>query len=356
MRQDKQIAELADKFVLLRITYMRDTDIALFGYDYDQTWMTFFLNGEGRVYSRFGSRDASSAESYNSVEGLAWTMKEVLKVHKPPKELGKEDSATADPPYKRPVTKKPGDIPALHDLGLAGTCVRCHMIHEAQFAQKRKDDGAQKGDFWVFPPPENVGIKLDKIEGNLIREVLTGSAAEKSGLKVGDRLRTANDTRIITRADFEMVLNALPSKATLKVTVQRGTEVVKADLELADEWRRCDPSWRKSVRLTARRWLGNYDTLILLNREERAALKIPEDNLALSVKETDDGSGATKLPAIYRKANLEEGDVIVAFDGNRKPVYRFPHFYPMFEHVKGDKMEITFLRDGKEQTVTVTVP
>jgi hypothetical protein len=347
VREDKQVQALADKFVLLRMTYMRDKDIALFNYDFDQTWMTFFLDGEGRVYSRFGSRDAASAESYNSVDGLVWTMKEVLKLHQ-------DAQGQSRPAYKRPPEKKPGDIPALHALGYGNSCVRCHMIHEAQLAQKRKDPGLQAGDFWLFPPPENIGLKLERTEGNRVQEVLPDSLAAKVGLKVGDRLRTANGQRITTRADLEAVLQGLGSPAKLELVAERGEERVSVEMKLEGDWRRCDSSWRMSVRQTARRILGDYRALSALAADEKDRLKITGD-LALRLEEADDGSGA-KLPAMYRDAGLQDGDVIVAFDGKRKLGYRFPHFYPMLEHAHGDKFEITFLRDGKEHKATAVSP
>lgn len=339
MRDDKNIRELSERFVLLRMTYLRGVNLALFGYDYDQTFMTFFLDPEGRIYSRYGSRTAASAEALNSVEGLLHTMHGVLKAHK-------EDSLKSRPAYKLPDPKKPADIPALTDLGYGNSCVRCHMVHEAQLAQKRKDDGWRKGDFWLYPPPENIGLELDKAEGNLIRAVKADSFAARAGLKDGDRLRSANGTRVLSRADLEWVLNGLAADSKLTLVAEREGQKVTADLELTGDWRRWDVSWRMSVRRTGNRF-SFASALNPLTAPEKAKVDLAEEDLALRV---------TAEPAALRNAGLKKGDLIVAFDGKRQLIYRRPVYYPLLEHGAGDKMEVTFLRDGKEEKATVVIP
>src|SRR5262249_942514 len=82
LRGDKPIQKMCEDFVLLRMTYLRGVNLSLFRYDYDLTWMGFFLDADGRVYSRYGSRDAGSADSQNSAEGLLYTMQEVRRLHR----------------------------------------------------------------------------------------------------------------------------------------------------------------------------------------------------------------------------------------------------------------------------------
>ena len=111
-------------------TYLRLVNIALFVYDYDQTWMAFFLDADLRIYSRYGCRDASSADSHNSAEGLFSTMVEVLAIHK-------EESGKVQPPPKLPKAVVPTDLPELADLRYNGSCVRCHMVHETQYLRQQ---------------------------------------------------------------------------------------------------------------------------------------------------------------------------------------------------------------------------
>ena len=43
-----------------------ESDLNVFEFDYDLTWMGFFLDGAGRELGRYGGRDALSAEGRSS--------------------------------------------------------------------------------------------------------------------------------------------------------------------------------------------------------------------------------------------------------------------------------------------------
>jgi hypothetical protein len=339
VRSDENIVKLSEEFVRLRLTYLRGVNIGLFAYDYDQTWMGFFLDADCRIYSRYGSRSAAASDSHNSAEGLLHTIRQVLAVHK--------EEITRDlPPVKLPKTV-PADLPGLHALGHGGSCVRCHMVHEALYNQKQKDGTFGPSALWLYPLPDNVGLKLDPKLGNVVREVVADSFADTAGMKPGDRLRSANGTRVITIADLQFVLNGLDATSKLTLDLERDGRLATATLELEGDWKRWDVTWRKSVRLTTwraapltRQWIG-------LHPKDRADLGVAEGNLALRVLgDTPDG----------QKLGLRKEDVIVAFDGKRKVSLVNPALYMYLEHKSGDKMEITFLRDRKEQTVTLVVP
>lgn len=321
------------------MTYLRGVDLNQFTYDYDQTWMAFFLDAEGRIYSRYGSRDASFAESHNSISGLEYTMEQVLRVHQ--EEAGKEKSPREPLPQRRPA-----DIPALHTLGYGGSCVRCHMVHEALIAQRKKDGKFTRGDFWLYPPPENVGLTLDRFKGDVVREVKADSFADRAGLKAGDRLRSANGTRVLTRADLEFVLNGLETKSQLTLVAERDGREVTAALDLDGDWRRWDTSWRKSVYVTMMRTPFGR-ALRPVSMERRQKLGIADRDLAFRLADVNDE---------LRKTGFQADDVLVAFDGKRRVPYKRPECYPYLEHASGDKMEITVLRDGKEEAVEFVVP
>src|ERR1700756_5307920 len=101
---------MSTHFVLLRITQLRGVNVALFNYDYDQTWMSFFLDADGRVYCRYGSRSSVSAENHNSVDGLLDTMDRVLALHN----LLADQHGPLPPP---PATVRPTDLPGVNALG-----------------------------------------------------------------------------------------------------------------------------------------------------------------------------------------------------------------------------------------------
>src|SRR5262245_55791153 len=157
---------MAKDFVFLRIVQMNGVDLNLFRFNYDLTWMAFFMDADARIYSRYGGRDATSAESRLSRDGLLWTMKEVLRVHK---------EATADKPPPKPATpSRPEDLPR---LATRKECIHCHQVGEAIFDAQHRKKAFQKDSVYSFPLPENIGLQLDLVQGNEIKEVLAGSPA-----------------------------------------------------------------------------------------------------------------------------------------------------------------------------------
>ena len=337
MRSDKQIVELCSDFVLLRLTYLRGANIAIFDYDYDLTWMSFFLDADGRVISRYGSRSSASADSHNTSAGLLNTMREVLAVHK-------EESAKPKTTYVMPK-QQPSDIPAYNRM-YGNSCGRCHMLNEAKWEQQRADGTMKPGAFFLFPLPENIGITLDLTRGNQIKAIKPDSFAQKANLKVNDTIRFANGVRILTCADMQHVLNKLEPESTLTLEIERKGRPLKALVELSGDWRASDVSWRKSIRMRA--FNNNFTRhLVALPATEKDRLGIDREQIAYRL---------TDSKGEVQEAGLMKNDVIVAMDGKRLIPYRVPHYYPFIDHKSGDMMEVTVLRDGKERTLSLRVP
>jgi hypothetical protein len=338
VRGDKDILELCNEFVLLRLTFLRGVNIALFDYDYDMTWMSFFLDADGRVYSRYGSRNSASADSLNTSAGLLHTMRAVLALHH-------DESAKPMPPYDGPKAMRPDDIPAYRKL-YSNSCCRCHMLNEAKWEQQRMDGTMKPGPFFLYPLPDNIGIKLDLTKGNQIKEIARGSFAEKGGLKSNDTIRFANGTRILTCADLQHVLNRLEPESKLTVEVERAGQRVQAELLLSGNWRASDVSWRKSIRV--RSYSNNFTRhLTPLAQDEKDRLAIERDRIAFRL---------TESKGEVQEAGLLKDDIVVALDGKRRLSYQNPQYYPLIDHKSGDTMEVTVLRDGKEQSKTMRIP
>lgn len=83
--------------------------------------------------------------------------------------------------------------------------------------------------------------------------------------------------------------------------------------------------------------------------EEKKALRLPVDGLAFRL-------GYVHGPSPAGKAGLRAGDVIVAVDGKRQVPYRQLRAYFPLVHAGGDKVEVVFLRGGKEQTALIELP
>src|ERR1700731_1477757 len=76
----EQIEDIADRFVRVRLTRIDDVDLNLFEFDYDLTFMVFFLNAEEKVYARYGGAEAETPDNRKSLEGLRYTMESVLRM------------------------------------------------------------------------------------------------------------------------------------------------------------------------------------------------------------------------------------------------------------------------------------
>lgn len=333
---------MADKFVFLRIVRMNGVDLNIFRYDYDLTWMAFFLDADGRVYARYGGRDPDSAEARVSKEGLLHAMEEVLKLHA-------DAQAKKLPPPPVVPAKKPEDMAMLKGFAGGGDrCIRCHMINEAynlEAARKgplKRDERSES--FFAFPRPENLGIKPDLVLGNRIKEVEAKSAGDVAGLKKGDVLRKVHGLPIVTAFDIQHALNEVGTAKEVAIEVERAGKPVSTKVALADGWKRSDASWRRSLwnaRPTS--GLGGAE----LAPEEKKKRGIPADGLAYHAIFIAPGGP-------FAKAGLKAGDVIVGVDGKRKiPYAHFKGYIPL-EHQPGDSIEVIYTRDkGPEQKATV---
>ncbi|MBY0528489.1 MAG: PDZ domain-containing protein [Gemmataceae bacterium] len=335
VRQDKQILDMANQFVFLRIVKLNGANLNLFRFDYDLTWMSFFLDADGRVYSRYGGRDATSAESRLSAAGLLFTMKEVLRAHK--------DAQTKKlPPVKVPPPSTPDELPmiAARLKQNAGQCIHCHQVNEANNALAKQKGSFKKEGLYLYPLPETAGLTLDRVEGNRIKAIETSSAAAKAGLKAGDVLRSANGVAVLAAFDLQAALHDVGADGKLSIEAERDGKPMTFAVQLSGDWRRGDISWRKSIHHMQPRIPGLFGRQ--MNADEKAKIKVPEDGLAWQITNAAGG--------------LQKGDVVVAVDGKRKVPYLDLRGYFPLECKSGDKVELVVLRDGKETPATLKLP
>src|SRR5438309_6210507 len=100
---------------------MKGVDLNRFPFDYDLTFTAFMMDSEGRIYSRFGSRDAKSATDRMSIAGLKHAMRQVLELYR----SGATDAAVA-PALSEPHTIE--DIPVFKGSPAAKQeCYHCHF-------------------------------------------------------------------------------------------------------------------------------------------------------------------------------------------------------------------------------------
>jgi S1-C subfamily serine protease len=329
----ERIKEVADQFVRVRLTNIDNADLSLFEFDYDLTFMVFFLNAEGKVYARYGGRDASSPDKRQSLEGLLYTMKSVLRMH------ASEEKAFA--------LRSQDAAKFIRDTAGArrgGRCLHCHQVKEILNADLQRKGQWSHDMVWRYPLPENLGFALEIDRGNVIKEVKEKSPASVAGLLAGDVVRRLNGVPVHSFGDAQYALDIAPKTGAIEVVWQRGDKVLKDGLALSEGWRKTDITWRPSMqRLLATARLYGVD----LTPDEKKALGLSAKQLAFRQKDT--------VPTQAKAAGVRGGDIILGLDDQQleMDVDDFLRYVER-NYLVGEKATVNLLRDGKRLNLTMT--
>jgi len=355
-----ELDPLLKQFVTVRITNAEHIDRRIFPYegyqDLDLSWWGYFLSSEGELYGIFGGRDDVSVKTRISVKALQNTLRRVLNHHYDPKrKQWNVDGPKPDLSRKYvPNFKLPGFKSwAAKRTGKSG-CMHCHHVAEV-LRQPAIDDGSfdKKRDLQMWPLPENVGITLDRDHGLLVRKVEPGSPAAKAGIKPGDVLGAADNTRLYGQADFRGVLHRGP-KGDGEITVywRRGDEVRNGVLKVKDGWRKTSLDWRMSVSQ------GNIGAgpggffPLKTGAAQRKRLGLKPGRMAVKPF-----MGRGRETRIVYQAGLRRNHVITAVNG-KSPDLVGRAFLVWFRlrFNPGDKVTLTvFEPNRREKTITYTL-
>lgn len=318
---------------------MNGVDLTRFEFDYDTTWNSFFVDAELNVYSRYGGRDAGSADGRHSKASLLQTMREVLEVHDQRKAGGQADLLQ---PVPGPPTT-PEDIPLLAKAHEG--CVHCHQVQEYRLLQAYYDRTFQKRQLFGYPLPENIGLRFDLEHGHRVKEVIADSAAARAGLSPLDVVTRVNDVPIHSEEDFRWVLHRADDARPLVIRVLRPAgkgkdppQSLEFRIRLSGGWRQSDLSWRKSLRSVPLPlgFLG-----YTLGREERTNAGLSAERMALRVV-------SIRGQGLAQGVGLKKGDTIVSL-GGRNADRTFEQFKSdlLQKYSPGDLVKMEVLRDGQ---------
>jgi hypothetical protein len=322
----EKIKAAADQFVRVRLTRIDNLNLHLFEFDYDLTFMVFFMDARERVYARYGGRDPRDADNRQSLEGLRYTMESVLEMHRHERKLF-APQAEGKPLYIREVPGARG-----------GKCLHCHQVKEAL---NRQGGALSRDQVYRYPLPENLGFRLEVNRGNVVENVVPESPAARAGLKPGDVVRQLGPVPIHSFGDATFALDKAPRTGTLPATWARGGQSLGATLALAEGWRKTDIRWRPSVhRLVPNLLLDGDD----LTPAERKALGLSAKQLAFQQN--------TRLHSRARAAGFQVGDIILGVDGRQLDltVNEFL-YYIRREYLVGDTVHIAVLRNNQRLKV-----
>ena len=226
-RQNKDVRELSDKFVCVRLVKMNGVDLRQFQFDYDMTWAGFFLHHDGTVLARYGSRSPKGPMVHNSAKGLVSTMRRVLDAYA--KLPANRDLFAAkrgpDPAFATPedIKGQRGRSGGRARVG-RGNCIHCHNVHERfhDVEMRVPVDGLRRPKtIFKYPLPANLGLSIDRDVGNRVAKVRVESPAAKAGIEKGDDLGVVGGQAIFSIADLQFVLHHLDDEATIDVEIRR---------------------------------------------------------------------------------------------------------------------------------------
>jgi len=327
--------------VLVRIVNMRGVDLNVYDFDFDLTWAALFMNADGHIYGRYGSRDEGSAEAGLSLKGLKYALQQNLQAFRAKPQATAEGKIAE----KAGLPAKVEQYPAAKRLK-KDRCIHCHNVynfgHDFLWTKKRWS----KDRMWVYPPPKNVGLRLEIDQGDKVKSVAAGSSAAKAGIKAGDVLETLNGRRISSSADVRYVLNRAPQDGEIAVTWKRGGRKMAGKLALAKGWRKSDISWRESV------W-SMPPAVGIYGRDLSAAQK---KKLGLGPKRLAFPQG-NYVPPKTRRAGIRARDIVIGIDG--KPLemtMRQFNVYLRENYNVGDRVKFNVIRNGKRLAIPMTLP
>lgn len=324
---------------------MRGLDLSLFQFDWDTTFAAMFLNADGTIYARYGTRNSDRKGSADliSIASFRKCMERVLALHAA---YPGNKALFAEKKGKALAWRTPEAIPNLASKFKAGdlpkACIHCHHVtmgirREAASTKKPLPDNL----LWMYPLPDAIGIHIDVDEGNQVASVVKGSAAEKAGLAAGDVIDTFDGQAVTSTADIQWVLQNASDKADFQVGVRRGSEAKSLTVSVSGPWKHYDISWRESL------WdLRSGISLVPLSDDERKKAGIGAA-LALKAKFVAPQGNA-------KKAGFQQDDVLVEVDGKSAAMSEGELLvYLRQKYAPGAKVPMTVQRGGKKVKLTL---
>lgn len=348
MQPEPALAELEKKFVCVRIIQANRLDLDLFQYDFDMSWAAMFMNADGTIYGRYGSRNASgpASDGLLSVAAFRRAAERAIALHA---NFPNNKSQLAAKTGPKGTFKTPTEIPGLTERPAEATqrqnCIHCHMVKEYTLRAKWEAGTLTKDDLYVFPQPTNLGLTMDIDDGLLVKSVAAGSAAAESGIAGGDELVSINGQPLISLADMQWALNGAPAEGSLPVAVLRGGQPIAKSIALAGGWKKSDIAWRASS------WYGLRQGLKTepLSAADKTSRGIPADRLALVVKNL-----FGKSAAALSQAGVQKDDVIIAVDGQTVPLTESDFLVSLrLNHGPKEAVRLRILRGNEKRELTV---
>jgi hypothetical protein len=354
VNQDKRVRSLLEKFVCVRLVSTNGLDLSLFQFDYDQSFAVFFLNADGTIYGRFGTRSHRTQWSDDvSIDGLAKALQGALALHaqypKNKDELaGKKGAAPeVSSPERYALLRGKYEAKLNYDSPVVKQCIHCHQIGDAQRQQYRdRGEAIPEHVLFSYPHPKTLGLILDPRERATVERVENSTPAARAGFEKGDVILKLAGQPLLSIADVQWVLHQTDAKGgEVTAEVRRGERTINLKLTLKEGWRqRDDIAWRVTT-WALRRMVTGGMLLETITAEERAKAGRPATGMALKIKHMGESGphGAAK------RAGFRVSDLVIAV-GKHNDYPRETDWIAgaLREYKVGEKVEVIVWREGKK--------
>ncbi len=342
-----------DQFVCVRMPQINKLDLTKIQFDYDLTLVIFFMNADGTIYGRYGTRTSVEDTADDmTLDGLAASLTAALKLHEgyPDNTKFLSGKQVAASEYK-----SPNDLPDLrgkykdnidyNGANVMQSCLHCHQVLDAQ-RRVYRGAGQPIPDKLLYPHPmpDVLGFQLDAKSRATVSDVATGSAAGEAGLKPGDEILTLDGQAVVSTADVQWVLHNSENKKQLDALVLRDGKTGDLTIPLAEGWRRqSNIGWRVTSWDLRRTGTGGMKVDAAPDEVRRQA-KVPDGQMALLVKHT----GKYGAHAVAHNAGVKVNDVIVSFDGRTDLMNDSQLLAYAAQHTKpNDQVTVVMMRGGQ---------
>lgn len=339
------LAALLDRFVTVRMVKMNGVDRNVFQFDRDVPYVAMFLNADGVVYGRYGTRVSEDRRNLprHNLSSFRESLRRALELHQ---DYPRNRTRLA---AKRAVNRAPAMVedmtsfkpfPPEHNPPGVANCIHCHTAGEAEVRETMTEGRLAARDVWPFPLPDNIGLKIAADHGLKVESVRTGSPAERAGMRSGDVLLRLADQPLTSEADIQWALHHAPDEGSVPVAVRRGDRTVEAALSLEGEWRRGEVHWRSSLSPLR-------PNLHLRPDPYKVKKGAGPDRMGLEVRYPR-GAAA--------EAGLRSGDLLVSVDG-RSDMHLEADFlrYIHIERPEARRVELTVIRKGEKLAVSLPI-
>ena len=342
------LAPLLEQFVCVRVINANALDLSLFQFDYDLSFSTLLMNGDGTIYGRYGSWTHQKNPQDKTIAGYQRALETALVLHRqyPTNKAALVGKQGAPMPFKNPV-----EMPELAakykrqldwDGKVVPSCVHCHQIGDALRSMHRAQKQPVPSELiYPQPAPETIGLTLELDRPATVASVAADSIAARAGFRAGDEIVTFYGQPPISSADVSWALHRAPDSGPLPAVVQRGGREQALELSLPAGWRTKSDIARRVGTWPMRAMTSGGLVLEDLTDDLRRQRGLGTDTLALNVKSV----GQYGKHAAGKNAGFKKDDVIIVWDNFSRRMTEGELIGLALQRTQpGDKVKVTVLR------------